>query len=105
MSFVSATGINGSIQVHSDHVLIIKPGAGLLRIEIGKVKRVEYEPPEEDAKRGWIKLVTDETQLPITTLKAAQIDGKAIVFSSESEIDFSQVQTALYYAMTRQSKA
>jgi hypothetical protein len=105
MSFVSATGINGSIQVHSDHVLIIKPGAGLVRIEIGNAKRVEYEPPDDDEKKGWIKVVTDETHLPITTLKNAHIDGKAIVFSRESEVDFSRVQTALYYAMTKRPKA
>ena len=101
VSYVSASGITGSIQVHHDHALIIKPGAGLRRFETGDIKRVEFEPAEGDEKNGWMKLVTDELHEPIKTVKKAMVDGNTIVFTAQSNDDFLKVQGALYDLLTR----
>ena len=101
MSVVSASGINGSIQVYNDHVLIIKPGAGLRRIEVSAIKRVEYEPAVHNDTQGWIKVVTDVLQQPLKTIKAALVDGNTVAFSMDADESFSLIQIALYELLTK----
>ena len=101
VSYVSASGITGSIQVHNDHALIIKPGAGLRRFEAGDIKRVEFEPAEDEERNGWMKLVTDELHEPVKTVNKAMVDGNTVVFTIQSNEDFLNVQSALYDLLTK----